>query len=58
MKKIDVMECVSLLKEFDNYLILTHRNPDGDTLGSAFALKRALDLLDKKSMVEIYSIVR
>ncbi len=51
MKKIDVMECVSLLKEFDNYLILTHRNPDGDTLGSAFALKRALDLLGKKSMV-------
>lgn len=51
MKMIDVMECVSLLKEFDNYLILSHRNPDGDTLGSAFALKRALDLLGKKSMV-------
>ena len=51
MKRIDVMECVSLLKEFDNYLILTHRNPDGDTLGSAYALKRALDLLGKKSMV-------
>ena len=51
MKRIDVMECVSLLKEFDNYLILTHRNPDGDTLGSAFALKRALDSLGKKSMV-------
>lgn len=51
MKKIDVMECVSLLKEFDNYLILAHRNPDGDTLGSAFALKRALDLLGKNSMV-------
>lgn len=51
MKRIDVIECVSLLKEFDNYLILTHRNPDGDTLGSAFALKRALDLLGKKSMV-------
>lgn len=51
MKKIDVMECVSLLKEYDNYLILTHRNPDGDTLGSAFALKRALDSLGKKSMV-------
>ena len=45
MKKLDVKECASLLKEFDNYLILTHRNPDGDTLGSAFALKSALDLL-------------
>lgn len=51
MKKIDVKECVSLLKEYDNYLILTHRNPDGDTLGSAFALHRALSQLNKKSMV-------
>lgn len=51
MKRIDVKECSSLLKEFDNYLILTHRNPDGDTLGSAFALKRALDSMGKKSHV-------
>ena len=51
MKNIDVKECVSLLKEYDNYLILSHRNPDGDTLGSAFALKRALDLMGKKTMV-------
>lgn len=51
MKNIDVKECASLLKEYDNYLILSHRNPDGDTLGSAFALKRALSLLGKKSMV-------
>lgn len=51
MNRIGVSECVALLKEFDNYLILTHRNPDGDTLGSAFALKQALDLLGKKSMV-------
>ncbi len=51
MKKIDVKECASLLKDNDNFLILSHRNPDGDTLGSAFALKRALDLMGKKSMV-------
>ena len=51
MKNINVKECVALLKEYDNYLILSHRHPDGDTLGSAFALKRALDLLGKKSMV-------
>ena len=51
MRNINVKECASLLKEFDNYLILSHRHPDGDTLGSAFALKRALDLLGKKSMV-------
>ncbi len=52
MKRIDVKECASLLKEYDNYLILSHRNPDGDTLGSAFALKRTLDLMGKKSFVK------
>ncbi len=51
MKNINVKECAALLKEYDNYLILSHKSPDGDTLGSAFALKRALDLLGKKSMV-------
>ncbi len=51
MKRIDVKECAKLLKEFDNYLILTHRNPDGDTLGSAFALKGALLGLGKTSAV-------
>lgn len=52
MNKIDVKECASLLKEYDNYLILSHRNPDGDTLGSAFALKRTLDMMGKKSFVK------
>lgn len=51
MNKIGVKECAALLKEFDSYLILTHRNPDGDTLGSAFALKRALATMGKKAMV-------
>ncbi len=51
MKKIDIKDCVSLLRDNDNFLILSHRSPDGDTLGSAFALKRALDLMGKKSMV-------
>lgn len=51
MNRIDVKECVALLKAHDNYLILTHRNPDGDTLGSAFALHRILSKIGKKSMV-------
>ncbi len=51
MRRIDVKECAKLLKDNDNFLILSHRNPDGDTLGSAFALKRALDRMGKKSMV-------
>ncbi len=51
MNRIDAKECVALLKAHDNYLILTHRNPDGDTLGSAFALHRILSKLGKNSMV-------
>ena len=35
-------DAARFLSEGDNYLILTHRRPDGDTLGSAAALCRAL----------------
>lgn len=35
-------ECAQLLREHDDYLLLTHRNPDGDTLASAAALCSAL----------------
>lgn len=51
MTKIDLKKCSELLKSNNNYLILTHRHPDGDTLGSAFALSRGLSALGKKSMV-------
>ena len=40
-------EAAALLKEHDNFLIITHRRPDGDTLGSAAALCLALRALDK-----------
>lgn len=49
--KIDVKACVGLLKEHDNILILTHAHPDGDTLGSGFALLRALLKLGKTARV-------
>lgn len=51
MTKIDFRVCAELLKKNDNYLILTHRHPDGDTLGSAFALMRALSAIGKRSFV-------
>ena len=35
-------DCAAWLLEHDNYAILTHRRPDGDTLGSAAALCRLL----------------
>ena len=47
--KIDFSQAVGLLKEKDNILILTHRNPDGDTLGSGFALLRALKDMGKRA---------
>ena len=39
---IDLKKAAEMLNEADNILILTHANPDGDTLGSGFALLRAL----------------
>lgn len=45
--KISVKECAGILREKDNILILTHANPDGDTLGSGFALCRALMKIGK-----------
>jgi phosphoesterase RecJ-like protein len=42
------MNCViSFLERHDDYLILTHRHPDGDTLGSAAALCAGLRSLGK-----------
>ena len=45
---IDLKQCVKLLKENDNFLVLSHEHPDGDTLGSAFALMAALKKMGKK----------
>lgn len=39
------------LREHDNYEILTHNYPDGDTLGSGFALCLALQQLGKNARV-------
>ena len=44
----DFSTAVSMLKNADKILILTHRNPDGDTLGSGFALLIALRQLGKR----------
>ncbi|MBQ9768726.1 MAG: exopolyphosphatase, partial [Clostridia bacterium] len=39
------------LKTHDNYVVLTHVNPDGDTLGSAYGLKMGLRKLGKRAQV-------
>ena len=42
MTKLTITETAALLRQMDNILILTHVRPDGDTVGSAAALCRAL----------------
>ncbi len=51
MRKITLSEASKLLLNNDNFHILTHRYPDGDTLGCAFALCYALRDLGKKANV-------
>lgn len=42
-------ECSRLLLQHDDYLLLTHNNPDGDTVMSAAALCRALRRKNKRA---------
>ncbi len=59
MKKKNNTECRILklkqlaryLKKHDNYIILTHASPDGDTLGSAYALYYGLNEIGKSACV-------
>lgn len=53
MRMITLTEAATLLNENDNFHILTHRYPDGDTLGSAFALCYALRTLGKNANVKV-----
>ncbi len=50
-KRLDLLGVCSFLEKNDNYLILTHSMPDGDTLGSAYALCAGLQKLGKKATV-------
>ena len=49
-------EAFGLLKEIDNILILTHRNPDGDAVGSMFALYNILKEMGKNVRCEIDTV--
>ena len=44
-----VQECIKWLAARDNYLLVTHKNPDGDTVMSAAALCRVLRRKNKKA---------
>lgn len=49
--KITLEKAAELLLGQDNILILNHAHPDGDTLGSGYALCRALHALGKNAAV-------
>lgn len=51
MKTLTICEVAAFLRERNNYSILTHKNPDGDTLGSAAALCRILRAVGKDAHV-------
>lgn len=48
---ITLMQTAEFLKNNDNFVILTHQNPDGDTLGSGFGLAMLLNSMGKTSTV-------
>jgi len=51
MSLISLPEAAAFFKNNDNYVILCHINPDGDTLGCAYALHGALRILGKSAKV-------
>ncbi len=48
---MDYREAAAFLRAHDNYLILTHKRPDGDTIGCAAGLCRALRGLGKTAYI-------
>ncbi|HBK03455.1 MAG TPA: phosphoesterase RecJ domain-containing protein [Clostridiales bacterium] len=51
MKKLRKTEAAAFLVSHDHYAILTHRRPDGDTLGCGAALCRGLRKLGKTAYI-------
>ena len=49
MRELTRRECADWLLDRDRFLILTHRKPDGDTVGSSAALCRGLRQLGKQA---------
>ena len=51
MKNLTIRNAADFLLQHDNYTILTHRRPDGDTVGCAVALCRGLRKLGKQAHI-------
>lgn len=50
-REVNLNEVCKYLKKHNDYLILTHNSPDGDTLGSAYALALGLISIGKRAYV-------
>ncbi len=48
---ITIKDTINILENCDNVTIITHKNPDGDTLGAGFALMYVLRSMGKKANV-------
>ena len=51
MASLTATEAAAYLRQHDHYAILTHRHPDGDTLGSAALLCRGLRAIGKTAHI-------
>ena len=51
MNRVTIQEAAALLRQRDNFLILTHRRPDGDTIGCAAGLCAALRGIGKTAFL-------
>ena len=51
MKNLNRSEAAAFLRQHDNYCILSHRRPDGDTAGSCALLCRGLRQLGRKAWI-------
>lgn len=49
MNKLTSREAAAFLGERDDFVLLTHKRPDGDTIGSAALLCRGLRAMGKKA---------
>lgn len=50
-RELNLRQTARFLRKNDNYIILTHASPDGDTLGSAYALYYTLNEIGKAATV-------
>ena len=54
---IDLKQCAALFREYNEFVIISHEHPDGDTLGSAFALAEILKIMGKKRVVKCSDVI-